>query len=60
MFGTHFLTNIIPLGTTGDLFSSGTISVISICVGMEIAGGFVLLMQSYLKEIIEERLRKSP
>ncbi|PYY01510.1 MAG: hypothetical protein DMG64_14045 [Acidobacteria bacterium] len=60
VFGTHFLTNIIPLGTTGDLFSSGTISVISICVGMEIAGGFVLLMQSYLKEIIEERLRKSP
>lgn len=56
-FGAHFLTNIIPLGTTGDLFSSGTIAVISACVGMEIAGGFVLLMQSYLKEVIEERLR---
>ena len=57
LFGAHFLTNIIPLGMTGDLFSSGTIAVISVCVGIEIAGGFVLLMQSYLKEIIEERLQ---
>ncbi|HWC17605.1 MAG TPA: MnhB domain-containing protein [Terriglobales bacterium] len=55
-FGAHFLTNIIPFGATGDLFSSGTIAVISVCVGIEIAGGFVVLMQSYLKEIIEERI----
>ena len=56
-FGAHFLTNIMPLGTTGDLFSSGIIAVISIAVGVEVTGGFVLLMQTYLKEIIEERLR---
>lgn len=55
-FGTHFLTNVIPLGTTGDLFSSGTIEVISVCVGLEVTGGFVLLMETYLREIIEERL----
>ena len=59
LFGAHFLTNIVPLGTTGDLFSSGMIAVISAVVGMEIAGGFVLLMQNYLREIIEERLRES-
>lgn len=58
LFGAHFLTNIVPLGTTGDLFSSGTIAVISAVVGVEIAGGFVLLMQSYLREIIEERLKR--
>lgn len=58
LFGAHFLTNIVPLGTTGDLFSSGTIAVISVCVGIEVAGGFVLLMQSYLREIIEERLKR--
>jgi multicomponent Na+:H+ antiporter subunit B len=57
-FGAHFLTNIVPLGTTGDLFSSGTIAIISVTVGMEVTGGFVLLMQTYLKEIIEERLGK--
>lgn len=58
LFGAHFLTNVVPLGTTGDLFSSGTIAVISVCVGLEITGGFVLLIQTYLREIIEERLRK--
>lgn len=56
-FGAHFLTNIVPLGTTGDLFSSGNIAIISACVGLEITGGFVLLMQTYLQEIIEERLK---
>ncbi len=59
LFGTHFLTNIIPLGTTGDLFSSGAIAVISAVVGLEITGGFVLLMKTYLREIVEERLGES-
>jgi multicomponent Na+:H+ antiporter subunit B len=58
LFGAHLLTNIVPLGTTGDLFSSGTIEVISICVGIEVTGGFVLLMKTYLEEIIEERLEQ--
>lgn len=55
--GAHFLTNFLPLGKTGDVFSSGTIAVISITVGIEVTGGFLILMQSYLREIIEERLR---
>lgn len=57
-FGAHFLTNFIPLGTTGDPFSSGTIALISLSVGMEVAGGFVLLMESYLREVIDERRGK--
>jgi multicomponent Na+:H+ antiporter subunit B len=53
--GAHFLTNVLPLGATGDLFSSGTIAVISLLVGCEVSGGFVLLMQTYLREIVDER-----
>jgi multicomponent Na+:H+ antiporter subunit B len=56
--GAHFLTNVLPLGKTGDVFSSGNIVVISVMVGFEVAGGFVVLMRSYLREIIEERLDK--
>lgn len=56
LFGSHFLTNVIPLGTTGDLFSSGTIAVISVTVGLEVTGGFVLLTQVYLREIVEAQL----
>lgn len=57
-YGAHFLTNVIPLGTTGDPFSSGTIALISVSVGIEVTGGFVLLMQVYLREVIDEHLGK--
>lgn len=56
LFGAHFLTNIVPLGTTGDLFSSGTIAIISVSVGVEVSGGFVQLIQVYLREIVEAQL----
>jgi multicomponent Na+:H+ antiporter subunit B len=54
--GAHFLTNVLPLGKTGDVFSSGNIALISALVGIEVAGGFVVLIRSYLRQIIEERL----
>lgn len=50
-----FLTNWIPLGTTGDVFSSGTIAVISASVGLEVATGFILLSYTYLEDIISEK-----
>lgn len=50
--GASFLTNWVPLGTTGSLLSSGTIELISISVGLEVSGSFVLVMHSYMKEII--------
>jgi multicomponent Na+:H+ antiporter subunit B len=57
LYGAHFLTNVVPLGTTGDLFSSGNIAIISVCVGVEVTGGFVQLTQIYLREIVEARLQ---
>lgn len=50
--GAPFLTNWIPLGTTGDVFSSGTIAVISASVGLEVAAGFILLSYTYLQDIV--------
>lgn len=50
--GAPFLTNWIPLGTTGDVFSSGTIAVISASVGLEVATGFILLSYTYLEDIV--------
>lgn len=56
--GAHFLTNFLPFGTTGDLFSSGTIAVISVVVGIEVTGGFVQLTQVYLREIVAAQLER--
>ncbi len=49
-----FLTNWMPLGKTGNVFSSGTIAAISASVGLEVAAGFLLLGYTYLEEIISD------
>jgi multicomponent Na+:H+ antiporter subunit B len=51
--GAGFLTNWIPLGQTGHLFSSGTIAWISVSVGLEVSGSFLLAMHAYMREVIE-------
>jgi len=55
--GGVFLQNVLPLGSTGNINSAGTIAVISATVGLEVAGGFVLLMHAFLEQTIELRLR---
>lgn len=52
LFGLPLLTNILPLGTTGEVFSSGTIALISACVGVEVTAAFLLVTYTYLQEII--------
>lgn len=52
LMGVPLLTNILPLGTTGDVFSAGTIAVISACVGIEVTAAFLLVTYTYLEEII--------
>ncbi len=52
LMGLPFLCNFIPLGTTGDVFSSGTIALISACVGLEVTASFLLVVYTYLQEIV--------
>ena len=55
-FGLPLLTNGLPLGKTGNVFSSGTIAVISACVGVEVTAAFLLVAYTYLQEIITGQL----
>lgn len=52
ILGVPLLTNVYPLGTTGNLFSAGSIALISACVGVEVAAAFMLLSYEYLREIV--------
>jgi len=52
LMGLPLLTNIVPLGTTGNVLSSGTIAVISATVGVEVTAAFLLVAYTYLQEII--------
>lgn len=48
--GGAFLLNVIPLGTPGMLWSGGTIFVINLTAGLEVAGAFVLLVSEFLDQ----------
>ncbi len=52
LLGVPLLTNILPLGKTGDVFSAGNIALISACVGVEVTAAFLLVAYTYLQEII--------
>jgi multicomponent Na+:H+ antiporter subunit B len=52
LIGLPLLTNILPLGTTGDVFSAGNIALISACVGIEVTAAFLLVIYTYLEEIV--------
>lgn len=47
-----FLTNILPLGKSHELTSAGTIPLISIATGLEVAAGFILLLHAFLQETL--------
>ena len=48
--GKPFLTNILPLGTTKDLFSGGLMLVENAGVTLAVAGGFTVLLIEFLEE----------
>jgi multicomponent Na+:H+ antiporter subunit B len=58
IIGGEFLRNVFALGQTGNINSGGTIPIISIVTGLEVAAGFVLLLYAFLEQTIELRLGK--
>jgi len=51
--GLPYLSNFLPLGgTPGAVGSSGTIVVISLFVGVEVAAAFVLIVSEMLEQTL--------
>ena len=48
--GLRFLSNFLPLGSTGSLLSSGTITSLSAVVGLEVAGGIALIVAEFAEQ----------
>ena len=55
--GGLFLTNFLPLGRTGDVFSAGMIPLINVAVALEVAAAFVLLSDEFLEQAVLVRKR---
>jgi multicomponent Na+:H+ antiporter subunit B len=51
----RFLQNFLPLGKAGDVFSGGTVALIDLTVGVEVAGGFIVLLLIFLEETLVRR-----
>jgi multicomponent Na+:H+ antiporter subunit B len=52
---TAFLRNVLPLGGFGDLYSSGSVLLLSCAVGVEVASGVVVLLAHFLDQAIAVR-----
>jgi multicomponent Na+:H+ antiporter subunit B len=50
-----FLANVLPLGSFGDLFSSGSVLLLSCAVGVEVASGVVVLLGAFLDQALAVR-----
>ena len=53
--GAPFLTNVLPLGTMGDVFSGGLMLIENAGVTLAVAGGFVVLFGEFLEETRAEQ-----
>ncbi|MEU7204210.1 hydrogen gas-evolving membrane-bound hydrogenase subunit E [Streptomyces sp. NPDC045470] len=51
--GTAYLTNFLPYGTFGTLASGGTVPLLNAAIGVEVAGGVVVLLASFLDQAVE-------
>lgn len=50
--GTGFLSNFLPKGTSGHLFSAGTVALFSCAVGIAVGSGIVVLLAQFLDEYL--------
>lgn len=58
--GATFMANVLPLGKIGHVFSAGTVPLINLAVGLEIAAGLVLLLTTFLRQTLVLRPTASP
>jgi multicomponent Na+:H+ antiporter subunit B len=56
--GASFLSNVVGLGGTGNVISGGTIPLLNLVVGAEVAGGFAILASEFLDQTAVIRTRR--
>lgn len=53
--GGAFLANVLPFGTAGSLLSAGTVPLLGIAVGVEVASGVVVLLAVFFEQALRVR-----
>ncbi|MGH7910400.1 MAG: sodium:proton antiporter, partial [Candidatus Dormibacteraceae bacterium] len=52
--GGVFLQNVLPLGERGLIDSAGTMPLIYVAVGLEVAAGFALMLFEFVHQLAVE------
>lgn len=52
--GAAFLQNVAPLGSSGAAISGGTIWIVNLCVGIEVAAAFLVLIVEFVHDTRRE------
>jgi multicomponent Na+:H+ antiporter subunit B len=52
LFASAFLENFLDLGKPGSLNSAGTIALVSVAIGIEVAGAFLLIWSEFLDQAL--------
>jgi multicomponent Na+:H+ antiporter subunit B len=55
--GAAFLQDVLPLGTRGEIASSGTLPIINTAIGLEVAAGLMLAGSEFLVQLVVLRWR---
>lgn len=50
--GAAFLTDVLPLGISSTLTAGGTIPLISVSIGLGVAGAFVVILSEFLEQAL--------
>ena len=53
--GSAYLLNFLPIGESGNVFSGGTLPLINLSVGLEVAAGVVLVTYEFLEQTLMVR-----
>lgn len=58
--GSALLQNVLPQGRLGDLLSAGTVPVLNVAIGVEVASAFVLILAKFLEQALLVREHDVP
>jgi multicomponent Na+:H+ antiporter subunit B len=58
ILGEPYLNNFLPLGKAGTVFAGGTVPLINLSVGIEVAAGILLLATAFLEETLVLQTKK--
>jgi multicomponent Na+:H+ antiporter subunit B len=50
--GSAFLANVLPTGVLGEMFSAGTVPLLSAAIGCAVGAGIVVLLAQFLQQAI--------